>query len=560
MGLLGFLFRTSRWIVVAALAASLVSGFGSAWLVALINDGLSAKPDQLAVLGLEFAAVAWGVYAARYLAQTLFVRLSQRSLARMRRHVSGLLLDAPFEDIERQGAARIMAVLTEDIRTIADFFVQLPDLTMQGAVVCGCLVYLSVLSPAVFLVALVAMGLGSGLYYLAQQRAIGHLRAARSEQDLLYQHFRALHDAAAELRLHRGRRADFQHEALGASIDRTKAHSTRGLATYAAAEASGSFLFFAFIGSVLFGAAQWLPIPQHVLSGYALVFLHMVLPLDVLLSALPSITPTKVALERVEESTSALSRQREPARVGEASPVTGPEFRSVELRAVVRTYPAEGGDGRFVLGPLDLSFRPGELIFVVGGNGSGKTTLAKLLVGLYRPDAGEILYNGQPVTAAQGDSYRQTFSTVFSNFYLFDDLLGLNVRDGDRLAQAQGWIAELKLASKVSIADGRFSTTALSTGQRKRLALLVAYLEDRPFYVFDEWAADQDPEFRELFYTRLLPELRERGKCVLAITHDDRYFHLADRCITLELGQLVRQSGIAVPVCRARGTVAPVAE
>ena len=88
--------------------------------------------------------------------------------------------------------------------------------------------------------------------------------------------------------------------------------------------------------------------------------------------------------------------------------------------------------------------------------------------------------------------------------------------------------------------DGVFSTTRLSRGQRKRLALVTAYLEDRPIYLFDEWAADQDPLFRRVFYQRLLPELKRRGKTVVAVTHDDRYFDAADQLIKLEEGKVVK--------------------
>ncbi|SDM20561.1 putative ATP-binding cassette transporter [Franzmannia pantelleriensis] len=67
---------------------------------------------------------------------------------------------------------------------------------------------------------------------------------------------------------------------------------------------------------------------------------------------------------------------------------------------------------------------------------------------------------------------------------------------------------------------------------------MVAYLEDRPFLVFDEWAADQDPLFKEVFYREVLPELKRMGKAVLVISHDDRYFPLADRLVRLESGKL----------------------
>ena len=187
--------------------------------------------------------------------------------------------------------------------------------------------------------------------------------------------------------------------------------------------------------------------------------------------------------------------------------------------------------------PIDLTLSPGELVFIVGGNGSGKSTLAKLITGLYVPDAGEILLDGILVDDRNRELYRQLFSTVFADFYLFERLLGLGLQDLD--AQAKTYLEQLQLTHKVTIENGKLSTTALSQGQRKRLALLTAYLEDRPIYLFDEWAADQDPFFREIFYQQLLPELKQRGKAVLVISHDDRYFHLADRLLKLDYGQIV---------------------
>ncbi len=173
----------------------------------------------------------------------------------------------------------------------------------------------------------------------------------------------------------------------------------------------------------------------------------------------------------------------------------------------------------------------------MGGNGSGKTSLAKLLVGLYRPEQGAILINGEPVGDANRDRYRQSFSAIFSDFHLFEQMLDAASAELD--AQGNALLEKLHLQHKVQVRNGAFTTRALSQGQRKRLALVVAYLEDRPFLVFDEWAADQDPVFKDVFYRELLPELKIKGKAVLVISHDDRYFHLADRLIRMENGQVV---------------------
>lgn len=194
-------------------------------------------------------------------------------------------------------------------------------------------------------------------------------------------------------------------------------------------------------------------------------------------------------------------------------------------------YPA-----KVVLDDVSLGVDEGDRIGIVGRNGDGKSTLMKVLTGLYPPATGEVRVDDVPVTDENREEYCQRFAAIFSDFYLFDTLLGIG---RERDADAARYLRDLELTGKVEIRDGALSTTALSQGQRKRLAMLTALLEDRSIYVFDEWAADQDPHYREVFYCRLLPELKARGKTVIVITHDDRYFHLGDRIIKLDCGRVV---------------------
>jgi putative ATP-binding cassette transporter len=212
-------------------------------------------------------------------------------------------------------------------------------------------------------------------------------------------------------------------------------------------------------------------------------------------------------------------------------------WEQIDFHGVTHAYRSPLAPHGFVLGPLDLTLVRGETVFVIGGNGSGKTTLAKLLTGLYVPEGGEVRLDGRPIAADNREAYRQLFSVVFDDAVVFDSLWGMDAGDRDR--RAHEYLRQLELEHVVTVTNGAFSRTALSRGQRKRLALLTAYLEDRPIYVFDEWAADQDPAFRKIFYRNLLPELKRRGKTVVAITHDDRYFASADRIVKLEDGKVV---------------------
>ena len=259
-------------------------------------------------------------------------------------------------------------------------------------------------------------------------------------------------------------------------------------------------------------------------------------PLSMLTESISTFASLEIALNKLQklgDDLQAINRYEDVASMPEAC---WSSFSRLSLQDVTHSFHREKENRNFTLGPINLEFMPGELVFLIGGNGSGKTTLAMLLIGLYFPENGVISLNEVPVTGANRDAYLQNFSVIFSDFHLFDELFGF---DADKVnEQAIDFLERLQLATKLALRTDDFRLSILSQGQRKRLALLVAYLEDRPFYVFDEWAADQDPEFKELFYTELLPALTAKGKAVLAITHDDRYFHLADRCIKLEEGQI----------------------
>jgi putative ATP-binding cassette transporter len=294
----------------------------------------------------------------------------------------------------------------------------------------------------------------------------------------------------------------------------------------------GTFLIYAFIGMVLFVLVGDVPDRARVMTGFALMFVYMTSPLETLLLNLPRLNLARSSAARIDEITREMAP--EEAEAGTSLP---PALSEVVLRGTAHRCYHEVSDDMFALGPVDLQFEPGQVTFLVGGNGSGKTTLAKLLVGLYPPEQGVILFNGERVDDLNRDRYRQNFSAIFSDFHLFDRLLDAPGPELD--ARGNQLIGKLHLQHKVQVKDGAFTTRALSQGQRKRLALVVAYLEDRPFLVFDEWAADQDPVFKEVFYREVLPELRAMGKTVLVISHDDRYFHLADRLVRMENGQVV---------------------
>jgi putative pyoverdin transport system ATP-binding/permease protein len=294
------------------------------------------------------------------------------------------------------------------------------------------------------------------------------------------------------------------------------------------------------MGLIVFVPYAWTRLEPLQLTAYILILLFMIGPLLIVMGSVPAFSRAKIALAKLAELD--LSLDKFPAEA-EADNAPATPLHDLTFSHVKHSY--GDGDNNFVLGPIDLNLRAGELVFLTGGNGSGKTTLAKVLTGLYVPEDGELSFNGQPLTDANRDSFRQNFSTVFSDGFIFETLLGLDKPELDQ--EARDYLAQFQIDHKVQVKDGVLSTIDLSQGQRKRLALLTAYLENRPVYVFDEWAADQDPQFREVFYYQLLPGLIAKGKTVIVISHDDRYYHVADRIISLDYGKIVRDEYAGSP-------------
>lgn len=542
MKLFLFLIHYSRRTAVLAILAGVISGASSTGMLALINASLRDSGPSRTTLMRAFIALCVMLPLARFFSESLLIRLGQGALLELRMRLCRQILATPLRHLEELGAHRLLASLTDDVPTITGALLAIPVICINVAVVVGGLVYLGWLSWSVLGLVLIFMAVGIATYQLAVIKAIRYLRDGREHTDALLGHFRALTEGTKELKLHRRRREVFAEEVLQSAAVGFRHSSVKGMTVYTAAASWGQALGFVVVGLLVFAVPAWYAVSIQVMTGYVLVLLFVMTPLQVVMNTLPNLSRANIAVGRVEElglSLTKFAAEEQPAERNDL-PTT---WERLELRGVTHAYRSGEQDESFVLGPLDLVLRPGELVFFIGGNGSGKTTLAKLMLGLYAPEAGEIRLDGQPVTDENRDHYRQIFTAVFSDFYLFESLLGIESRELDE--RAREYLSQFQLAHKVQVTDGTLSTTKLSQGQRKRLALLTAYLEDRPIYLFDEWAADQDPLFKQVFYYQLLPELKARGKTVLVISHDDQFYEVGDRIIKLDYGKIVYDGRVA---------------
>jgi putative pyoverdin transport system ATP-binding/permease protein len=530
--------QNARSIIILSVVTGAISGVGSATLIAVINAVVGGTPIHFP-LGWTFLVLCFLIPAAGYCSEVLLVRLTAGAAHDLRIQLSQRILSAPYSLLEEIGAHRLLAIITEDTRTLTEVVSILPLSITQLAILTGCLVYLGWLSWLLLLVMLAYMLVGTITYQLPLQRAMRYFKLAREEWDHTFKAIRGITEGAKELKLNRDRREAFFSRQLEPPIAGIRSNEILGNALAAVSRKGGQILFFVFIGIVLFVTPRFLKVDHQISTGYVLTVLFMIAPFSIILGTLPSFGRAHIAAEKIRSLGLSLSHQPSEALSSggtPAFPASSTDWRRLDLVDVMHVYRHEGAADEFCLGPLNLTFYPGQLVFLIGGNGSGKTTLAKLLIGLYEPSKGEICLDDKPITRENRDEYRQHFSVVFYDFYLFDKLLGIKHADLD--ARSTNYLVQLQLDHKVTVAGGELSTLELSQGQRKRLALLTAYLEDRPIYIFDEWASDQDPLFKEVFYHQILPELKARGKTVIVVTHDDRYYHVADRIIKVDQGQV----------------------
>ena len=551
MRLLRFLLQTHRRRILVVTGIGVISGLAGSAFIVVLNSALHA-PDRLRLV-LPFVVLVLARILTNLYSQFVVMRFAQDAVLDLSESLSRQVIGTPFRELERIGPSRILATLTDDVLIMAAALISIPAAVTNGAVLLGCGVYLAVLSGRTAAALAVAAIIGALGYHGLLRRAYDALLRARLERDTLFRHYRELTDGIKELQMSGARRGHTIGDIV-ASAARSRELNLAARRLQLVGDGWAQFMFFALIGAMIFLMPGLEHAPAESVTGYAVVALYIMSPLWALIGTLPALQRGQTAYDRIRDLGLSLAGAGGTAL---PRPVHATTTAALEFRGVTFRYRDDGAESHtFALGPIDLTVERGELLFVIGGNGSGKSTFVKLLTGLYAPDAGEILLDGGAVDDANRSTYREQFAAVFSNFFLFDRLVAPEASRID--AEARRYLDMLDLSGKVTVERGILSTTALSQGQRRRLALLSAYLEDRPFYVFDEWAADQDPAYRQIFYATLLPELKARGKTVVVVTHDDRYFHLGDRVLKLDYGRVaeIRRAGDAPDVAdRAPATV-----
>ena len=488
-----------------------------------------SSPSQ----ALFFFFICLVIVFCRATSGTLMAQVAVDATVVLRKKLYRRISQLPIQDLEQIGPSRLLTAMNTDVRDISDGATSIPGLLISFFTFFGMLGFLIYLKVKVFLFVMGVIFVGLLFYQIPIRLGSRNMAKARKNYDGLQEGMRGLIYGAKELKLNQKKQDAYLTEGLHSTEEKFSNFTKRGRMFFIFAMSYSNMISFFAIGAVTYILSNYLAISAEELVGVVMVLIYITNPITAMSGTIPVIMTAKVVARKLD----ALLNEMPVEPSGVESELI--DVQRLQVKNLEYIYPAVKNVAGFQLGPIDLTINRGEVTFFVGGNGSGKTTLAKLLSLHYITQKGHIYFDDQAVTDHNRNACRQSVSAIYSDFYLFPKLLGLSDIELD--SRAAEYLKQLGLDEKVTIKDGEFSTTDLSAGQRKRLALLVSFLEDRSIYVFDEWAADQDPEFKEIFYYSILPKLKALNKMVIVITHDDRYFSLADKLVRMENGKILDQ-------------------
>lgn len=509
------------------------------------NSSLNDVTEYLGVevinpkIGLLFFAICIAILLTRSLSEIMLAHVAITLAKDVREKYYERITSAPIESLEKVGSSRLIASINIDIPQLVDGARIFPGLLVNCATLFGMLFFLFYLDANILQLVIIAIVVGAICYRVPMLLGETLFRKVRDARDSLQSSIDGLIMGSKELKSDKLKSDKYVFQVLHPLERNIEDKEKKAQTIIRATMNFGDMLSFLVIGIVVFVATNYYAIPAQELVAVVMVLLYIAGPVGFILNAIPDLVVASVSNRKFNQLMAEIPDEGFNKTIIDLKPFTAIHFRQVSYQ-----YQAQTGERGFCVGPIDLTVSRGQVTFIVGSNGSGKSTFSKVMTLHYTPTSGEIWFGDNQVLPENANSCRRQICAIYTDFYLFERLL-LPVSE-EILQKARKYLSALQLESKVSISDGKFSTLLLSDGQRKRLALLVAFLEDKAVYLFDEWAADQDPVFRKVFYRELLPELKRQNKVVIVISHDDQYFEQADQLVYMEQGVLDKVETYAV--------------
>jgi putative ATP-binding cassette transporter len=517
---------------------AVISGALQAVLVVIINAAIgNISKDTLNFRYFVMFVVCMGGYLYYFRqAVTGTMKLAAEIVYDTQERLVGKLARIDYQAFERSDKNLMYKNLVESTDILFESARSLVNAISGMAMVVGSSLYIGFLSPMALIAVAVLVFLGVAVYLATEKEMTAHLRISKGHEKNFLGYFKQLIGGFAELKMSSQRSADLLDNHLWVCSGQARESRIVAERFITSNMLSVQSFYFCLIAGIIFVLPQISQGDVGLVGKIAAAALFLMGPMSSVIMAAPMLAKSDYALGAIQDLEVFLDQADEAKETDPDSPLAGRlDFQDLLLKGATFQY-QDGKEGQaFKLGPVDLEVKANEILFLVGGNGTGKSTLMKVLAGLYRPQSGQIILDGIRLDASNYAHYRDRICLILSGFHLFDRLYGAGTMDVQRLEEL---LVMMKLSGATKFKDGAFTTLELSSGQRRRLALVLAMMEDKPIMLFDEVAADLDPSFREFFYTQLLPMMKNNGKTVIAVSHDDRYFHVADRVVKLDYGQV----------------------
>jgi len=541
----------SRTRIDLRLAVGLLSLASIATTMVLIIVNLAAEQAEdgvasiryLGMMGLSLIGYIW----AQKKSSDMIAAEVEHILHQLRLGMFDRVRKAAPDTLSRVGQGAVQTALTQEMQTVSAALPLMLNGVQQVVLIICVAAYLAWLSTFAFVMISVLAIVVSTIHLQRIRKINDATRDAIDDENLLFGGLSDLLHGFKEVKMNSRRRAAL----LGALNDRSiRARDTKSVvkAQWSREFALIQLAFYGMMAAMVFIVPIFTSDYHDVAVQTTTAALFMIGPIGAVVAAVPSFTDSDVALRKIKDIDDQLedaldAQHAQEATNGTSSPETLEKFQDalgniteISLRDVRFSYPGTSDSPGFAVGPINATFKKGEITFITGGNGAGKSTIIAVLTGLRPAAGGSIMVNDCPVPTDALQLYRDHFATVLSDYHLFRELYGIDDIDPKRV---QTLLKQMEIDDKVELDDNAFSTTSLSQGQRKRLALIAALLEEKPVLVLDEWAADQDPHFRSVFYEKILPSLRKQGKIIICVTHDDRWFDTADTIYHVRDGEFV---------------------
>jgi len=530
----------SFWINIIFM--SILAGMASSGLLVIIT--LASKSSVNGNVDYQYLAIYIVIFYIFYITKKIILMKSgtevERIIKNTRYRIYNKIRNSELISLENIDYSQTLRRLARNGTTISQSSTILISIAQSMIMIFFVFIYILYLSPEIFLISFSLILIGIIIYILMGKNLIYYIRKNRKVEDKFFNALNLVIHSFKELRVNSKKRNIISEE-TNEALDDLLASRINLIKKSTFGVMFSEVFLYVILGIIVFIIPHLKSEDSITIIQAIAAMLFVIGYIEDTLAIAPNAIKTVSSIQSITRLEKALNNGLLNKQIRDDNTISKfKDFKNISLKNVKFYYKNDYEENIFGIGPINLNIKRGEIIFIVGSNGSGKSTFIKTLLALYQADIGAIYIDNNVIARNHYQIYRDLFSIILSDFYIFDEVYGVEDIDYNLVNDL---LVEMKIEKKTEFINGKFSNINLSTGQKKRLALIIMILEDKPIYIFDELTADQDPEFRKYFYQVILKRLKERGKTIIAVTHDDSYFNIADRVLMMDDGQISQYKG-----------------